>query len=129
MTSLTCPPPHYPSKVVNIMLETSSPSIFPPLYLILGTCPRLGHKRGWKMRECLRPQAHPISVGKCKEMSPKHSQVTSIMKVVVARVLQIFGTKVKSINLVQIKLSTYHEKGLKVRMLKVGSQFSFEAMR
>jgi hypothetical protein len=86
----------------------------PPLYLILGTCPRLGHKRGCKMRECLRPQAHPISVGKCKEMSPKHSQVTSIMKVVVAKVLQIFGTKVKSINLVQIGLSTYHEKGLKV---------------
>jgi len=79
--------------------------------------------------ECFRPQAHPISVGEWKEMSPKHSQVTSIMKVIVARVFQIFGTKVNAINLVQIGLSTYHEKGFKVQMLKMGSQFSFQVMR
>jgi hypothetical protein len=40
--------------------------------------------------------------------------MTSNVKVVVANVFQIFGTKVKAINLVQIGLSTYHEKGIEV---------------
>ncbi len=66
------------------------PSIFLPLYLILGTWPRLGHKRGCNMWECLRPQAHPICVGECNEMTPKHSQVTSIMKAAVARVFHLW---------------------------------------
>jgi hypothetical protein len=80
------------------------------------------------MGECLRPQAHPISVGECKEMSPKHSQVTSIMKVIVARVFRIFGTKVQVI--VWSKLGFQHTmKKLKVQMLKVCSQFSFQVMK
>ncbi len=67
------------------------------------------------MGECLRPQAHPISVGECKEMSPKHSQVTSIMKVIVARVFRIFGTKVQVI--VWSKLGFQHtmKKDLKCK--------------
>lgn len=127
MTPLTCPPPHYPWKVVNIiMLETSSPSIFPPLYLILGTWPRLGNKRGCKLGECLRPQAHPISVGECKEMSPKHSQVTSIMKVVVARVFRILGTKVQTIIWSKLGLQHSMKRDLKCKGWKWAHNFHFK---
>jgi hypothetical protein len=62
-------------------------------------------------------------------MSPKQSQVTSIMKVVSCKGILNLWDKGARYYLVQIGLSTHHEKGLKVQMLKVGSQFSFQIMR